>query len=56
MLGGTTENARLSRSNPILGIESCNDDDDLSSLGMVDRCRRLPSKVVGVLHVCNVLD
>ena len=41
MMGAATEKARLSRFNLVLGIESCCEVDDLSCLGMLEKCRRL---------------
>ena len=41
MMGAATENARLPRSSLVLGIESCCKVDDLSCLGMLEKCRRL---------------
>ena len=41
MMGAATEKARLPRFNLVLGIESCCEVDDLSCLGMLEKCRRL---------------
>ena len=43
MMGAATEKARLIRFSFVLGIESCCDCevDDLSCLGMLEKCRRL---------------
>ena len=41
MMGASTENARLPRFCLVLGIESCYEVDDLSCLGMLEKCRRL---------------
>ena len=41
MMGAATEKARLSRFSFVLGIESCCEVDDLSCLGMLEKCRRL---------------
>ena len=41
MMGAATEKARLPRFNLVLGIESCREVDDLSCLGMLEKCRRL---------------
>ena len=41
MMGAATEKARLPRFSFVLGIESCCEVDDLSCLGMLEKCRRL---------------
>ena len=41
MIGAATEKARLPRFSLFLGIESCCEVDDLSCLGMLEKCRRL---------------
>ena len=41
MVGAATEKARLTRFSFVLGIESCCEVDDLSCLGMLEKCRRL---------------
>ena len=41
MMGAATENARLLRFSLVLGIESCCEVDDLSCLGMLEKCRSL---------------
>ena len=41
MMGAATENARFPRFSLVLGIESCWEVDDLSCLGMLQKCRRL---------------
>ena len=41
MMGAATEKARLCRFSLVLGIESCCAVEDLSCLGMLDKCRRL---------------
>ena len=41
MLGAATEKARLPRFSLVLGIERCCEVDDLSFLGMLEKCRRL---------------
>ena len=41
MIGAATEKARLPRFSFVLGIESCCEVDDLSCLGMLEKCRRL---------------
>ena len=41
MMGAATENARLPRFSLVLRIESWCDVDDLSCLGMLEKCRRL---------------
>ena len=41
MMGAATEKARLPRFSFVLGIESCCELDDLSFLGMLEKCRRL---------------
>ena len=41
MMGAATEKARLPRFSLVLGIESCCEVDDLSCLGMLEKCRRL---------------
>ena len=41
MMGAAIEKARLPRFSLVLGIESCNEVDDLSCLGMLELCRRL---------------
>ena len=41
MMGAATEKARLSRFNLVLGVEGCCGVDDLSCLGMLEKCRRL---------------
>ena len=40
-MGAATEKARLPRFSFVLGIESCCEVDDLSCLGMLEKCRRL---------------
>ena len=40
-MGAATEKARLPRFSLVLGIESCCEVDDLSCLGMLEKCRRL---------------
>ncbi len=51
MIGAATEKARLPRFSLVLGIESCCEVDDLSCLGMLEKCRRLArDKVVDVLQ------
>ena len=39
MMGAAPEKARLPRFCLVLGIDSCCDVDDLSSLGMLEKCR-----------------
>ena len=41
MIGAATEKARLPRFSLVLGIESFCEVDDLSCLGMLEKCRRL---------------
>ena len=41
MMGAATEKARLPKLSFVLGIESCCEVDDLSCLGMLEKCRRL---------------
>ena len=41
MMDAETEKARLPRFSFVLGIESCCAVDDLSFLGMLEKCRRL---------------
>ena len=41
MIGAATEKARLPRFSFVLGIESFCEVDDLSCLGMLEKCRRL---------------
>ena len=41
MMGAETEKARLPRFSLVLGIESFCEVDDLSCLGMLEKCRRL---------------
>ena len=41
MMAAATEKARLPRFSFVLGIESCCEVDDLSCLGMLEKCRRL---------------
>ena len=41
IMGAATENARLPRFSLVLGIESCCVVDDLSCLGILEKCRRL---------------
>ena len=41
MMGAATEKARLPRFSFVLGIESCSEVDDLSCLGMLEKCKRL---------------
>ena len=38
MMGAATEKARLPRFSSVLGIESCCEVDDLSCLGMLEKC------------------
>ena len=38
MMGAATEKARLPRFSLVLGIESCCEVDDLSCLGMLEKC------------------
>ena len=38
MMGAPTEKARLPRFSLVLGIESCCEVDDLSCLGMLEKC------------------
>ena len=40
MMGAATEKARLPRFSLVLGIEGCCEVDDLSCLGMLEKCRR----------------
>ena len=40
MMGAATEKTRLPRFSFVLGIESCCVVDDLSYLGMLEKCRR----------------
>ena len=44
MLGAATEKARLPIVSLVVGTSSCCEVDDLSCLGMFDRCRRLAKK------------
>ena len=41
MMGAATEKTRLPRFSLVLGIESCCEVDDLSCLGMLEKCRTL---------------
>ena len=41
MMGAATEKACLPGFSLVLGIESCCEVDDLSCLGMLEKCRRL---------------
>ena len=41
MMAAATEKARLPRFSLVLGIEGCCEVDDLSCLGMLEKCRRL---------------
>ena len=41
MMGAATGKALLLRFSLVLGIESCGEVDDLSCLGMLEKCRRL---------------
>ena len=41
MIGAATEKARLPRFSLVLGIEICCEVDELSCLGMLEKCRRL---------------
>ena len=41
MMGAATEKERLARFSLFMGIETCCDADDLSCLGMLEKCRRL---------------
>ena len=41
MMGAAKEKARFPRFSLVLGIESCCEVDDLSCLGMLEKCRRL---------------
>ena len=41
IMGAATEKARLPRFSLVLGIESCCEVDDLSCLGMLDKCNSL---------------
>ena len=41
MMCAATEKARLPRFSLVMGIESCCEVDDLSCLGMLEKCRRL---------------
>ena len=41
MMGAATEIARLPGFSLVLGIEICCEIDDLSCLGMLEKCRRL---------------
>ena len=50
MMGAATEKARLSTFSLVLGIDSCCEVGDLSCLGMLQKCRRQPHKVVDVLQ------
>ena len=40
MMGAATKKARLPRFSLVLGIGSCCEVDDLSCLGMLEKCRR----------------
>ena len=55
MFGSATDKARSPRLCLVLGTGTCCDVDDLSCLGLFDRCRGL-SRVVDVLHVRNTLE
>ena len=46
MMGAATEKARLPKFSFVLGIESCCEVDDLSCLGMLEKCRRLLSSQI----------
>ena len=41
MMGAATVKARFPRFSFVLGIESCCEVDDLSCMGMCEKCRRL---------------
>ena len=41
MMGAATQKASLPRFSLVLGIESCCEVDDLSRLGMLQKCRKL---------------
>ena len=41
MMGAATEKAHLPRFSLVLAIESCCEVDDLSCLGMLEKCKRL---------------
>ena len=41
MMGAATEKERLPMFSLVMGIESCCEVDDLSCLGMLEKCRRL---------------
>ena len=45
-MGAATEKARLPRFSLVLGIESCCEVDDLSCLGMLEKCKRLKTRDV----------
>ena len=49
MIGAATEKACLPRFSFVLGIESCCEVDDLSCLGMLEKCRRL-SKIRWLMY------
>ena len=44
MSGAAIENARLSRFSLVLGIYSCGEVDDLSCLGLLEKCTRLAKR------------
>ena len=50
MMGAATEKARLPRFSLVLGIESCCEVDDLSCLGMLEKCRRLISQIRWLMY------
>ena len=50
MMGAATEKARLPRFSLVLGIESCCEVDDLSCLGMLEKCRRLASQIRWLMY------
>ena len=41
MMGAATEKARLPRFSLVLGIDMCCEVDDLTCIGMLEKCRRL---------------
>ena len=47
-LGAATEKSRLPKLSFVLGTISCCEVDDLSCLGIFERCRRLANRVVVV--------
>ncbi len=50
MMGAATEKARLPRFSVVLGLESCCEVDDLSCLGVLEKCRILTNQIRWLMY------